>query len=447
MVTVVIPVGPGHKDLLPHALRSCTQPGITRVIVVNDTGGALDVPSLDGGMRGVAHARNLGAARVTTPYLMFLDADDILMPKAASALLAGLEACLSVDYVYGCWWETDAAGRQRFVRAQPQSRLMAGGIHPITCLLPTKLAQSIPFESDVAGWEDWVYWMEVAARGYRGCAVDEPILIYRQHTGERRDQSYAKGESLVGSIRARFGPRLAKVNLMVRAGCRSCGGSHHMPQQNTTNQFNPGAARPGMVLVEYIGRELGPRRRKLINGRSTPAFGGLDQRIQSMPAEDADLLVSVDYGWPDEFRILPQPDAAEATAAQAKAITPDGAGLPEGFFDLSMEEQFSTLAAMDAPTVDGPPWAGGVALVADGVPELITGGDVEHTPRQPRATVARELPADVVAEDEPENPISEDDNQVYLRSTPEREPEAPARPRGRPRRNPADAPPETEDGE
>lgn len=373
MVTVVIPVGPGHVALLPHALRSCQQPGVERVIVVNDSGQALSVPSVDGGRRGVAHARNVGASFVQTPYIMFLDADDILTTNSAAVLLKGMQESPGAAYVYGDWWEQNANGTMLYKHASPQSRLMAGGIHPITCLLPTKIAQAVPFESDVPGWEDWVYWLEVAAHGHCGQPIPAPVLIYRQHTGLRREQSYLKGDDLIKSIRARFAPRLAEVSFMAR-GCRGCGGSHHMTiNQTPQSQLAAGPVPTGYITIEYIGDAAGAHPRRLPNGRNI-RFGALNtnERIQALPAEDAELAIQT---WPRLFRKIEQPDAGAALAAIEQATADNAPALPESFFALSPEERMAELKRQREEAAASSPASvptGAPVLLGDDGPELIT---------------------------------------------------------------------------
>ena len=99
-VSVVIPVWDDYAGFLPACLASVlTQDEPVHVIVV-DNASTRPLPPLPDGVRTLRLARRLtiGAARdaalahVSTPYLLYLDADDELLPGALRFLRARLDA-------------------------------------------------------------------------------------------------------------------------------------------------------------------------------------------------------------------------------------------------------------------------------------------------------------------------------------------------------------------
>ena len=116
-MSVVIPVGPGHEELVETALDSLEAQDMRKweAIVVYDNGiGPLDrirdaypyarVYSTGKKSVGAGHARNFGALKARAPMLLFLDADDLLLPEALSKMLAAWEQ-------YGDGVYTDYLGR------------------------------------------------------------------------------------------------------------------------------------------------------------------------------------------------------------------------------------------------------------------------------------------------------------------------------------------------
>ena len=129
-VNVVIPVKNGERFIGDAIASALGQPGVKRVVVVDD--GSTDesaeiaarigderVTLIRSAGRGVSAARNLGFAEVERlspareterSWVMFLDADDRLVPGATRKLLDGVQDdCVAV---YGNYERIDASGRR-----------------------------------------------------------------------------------------------------------------------------------------------------------------------------------------------------------------------------------------------------------------------------------------------------------------------------------------------
>jgi glycosyltransferase involved in cell wall biosynthesis len=185
LVTVVIPVwGAYVGDGLTEAVASVqSQTAPVELIVVDNASevplpalGSATVVSLDQ-RRSTGAARNAALDRVRTPYLVFLDADDLLLPGALAALVGGLQADRScsayvlsiIDGITG----TRHRSPRRLARVVSYFPRLFALANTVWSLLPTQGA-TIMRTGDVRGCggyadsdrgEDWVLATSLAFRG------------------------------------------------------------------------------------------------------------------------------------------------------------------------------------------------------------------------------------------------------------------------------------------
>ena len=113
-ISVIIPVGDGHEKYLSNAIESIIGQtfGDWEIIVIDDTyGHNLKIDSsilkhypfvnllTPPGNLGTGGARNVGMDGARSPLVMFLDADDYLMPDALESMLEKFEVS-GGKYVY-----------------------------------------------------------------------------------------------------------------------------------------------------------------------------------------------------------------------------------------------------------------------------------------------------------------------------------------------------------
>jgi glycosyltransferase involved in cell wall biosynthesis len=194
-VAVVIPVWDSYVGFLEEAVASVREQGVDAEVIVVDNASNEPVPELAGtrvircdARLPTGGARNVGLAAVTAPLVVFLDADDLMLPGALATLLAGLrpgDAAFAMAIVDG-----DTGGRHRAPRrvAYPlagRPRLFALA-NTIWSLLPTQGA-TVLRTADVraaGGYgersqgEDWALGAALAWRGAIRL-TREPGLVYR----------------------------------------------------------------------------------------------------------------------------------------------------------------------------------------------------------------------------------------------------------------------------
>ena len=214
LVSVVIPVGPGHERYLPDALDSLIGQtlGDWEVVVVNDTGEPWDKIAgapyatvvQTSGKIGAGFARNVGLAHALAPLVFFLDADDMLKPDA---LLKFVHRYVQGDvgYVYSDVQLVEQ-GQSRTVAAPEyqQAAWLKKGLHSQGVLMATEHARQIRFDEVMIAWEDWDFFARCAIDGICGARIAEPLLIYRKDIGHRSGVGYEHSAELLRELQARY---------------------------------------------------------------------------------------------------------------------------------------------------------------------------------------------------------------------------------------------------
>lgn len=214
-VSIIIPIGPGHEREVLNAFDSIEGQGISEweIIAVNDTGHDLD--GLDrayvrwvstGSTKGAGAARNAGLEKASAPLVVFLDADDFLMPDFLSATIKRYNQ--TGDYIYTDWFSIREDGS--FLQHQtPEFSAgkiyMEGAFHAVTCLIEKKAVEAIGgFDENLPSWEDTEFYMRLIANGTCGQRVGAPLVAYRITTGGRRDQGASMQQVLKSELARRF---------------------------------------------------------------------------------------------------------------------------------------------------------------------------------------------------------------------------------------------------
>lgn len=223
-VSVIIPVGPGHEIYAADAIDSVMAQTHRKAetIVVWDspepipswyTGGYPAAKFIrTGGGAGAGKARNIGAEKAKGRFIVFLDADDYLLPNYIDSCLRAWKqhkAIIYTDY-YGVhdipqgkepesikgYISHDTAGNTvvnnnrlleyDMARAarQPEENPYVWSL--VTCLVPREWHVDIGgFKDDLESWEDWDWHVRMAKRGRDYYHLKEPLLYYRKWTGKR----------------------------------------------------------------------------------------------------------------------------------------------------------------------------------------------------------------------------------------------------------------------
>jgi len=211
-ITAVVPCF-NYGAFLPEALDSllAQEGGAPRILVVDDgstepeTLAALDrvpdgVEVIRKANAGLAEARNTGYRATDTPYLIALDADDRLPPRALRAMRGVLDREPGVGWAYGITrFFGDWDGEMRMPPFDPYRMLYRHTIGPVALTRRTLFEDVGGYDSVFNGLEDWEFWLHAIERGWRGRQVDEVTFEYRRHgttmvIGARENYRYYRRE-------------------------------------------------------------------------------------------------------------------------------------------------------------------------------------------------------------------------------------------------------------
>lgn len=241
-VSIVIPCAPYHEALLEKAVLSCQQQTVPVDIIA--------VP--DPERRGTGAARNRGLADVTSPYVVFLDADDTIAPDF-------VERCLKVirprSYIYTDW-KVDAE-----VVHAPNCPFVNRTWHVVTTLLWTAdIRAAGGFDEDLPAAEDSDLYLKLMTAGVCGLHLPFPLFTYGAE-GERAKNfvDTPAFDEVMTLFSNRYGGK-------AMASCGSCGGGNNVVFDETPE------GQPGDVLA-YALWGGNRRMRGTITGRLYPRSG------------------------------------------------------------------------------------------------------------------------------------------------------------------------------
>ena len=131
--------------------------------------------------RGLPAARNVGIGIATSPFVLPLDADDLLHPEFIEKTLAKIIDSPKVGFV--TTW-VQRFGQDNLVWKPPRPvlcRMLEENVAVSGCLVRRAAWQAVGGydERMTSGYEDWDFWLRLLESKWRGTQVAEPLYFYR----------------------------------------------------------------------------------------------------------------------------------------------------------------------------------------------------------------------------------------------------------------------------
>jgi glycosyltransferase involved in cell wall biosynthesis len=241
MVSVIIPVGPGHEKDLINALDSLeaqTFKGWEAIVVWDSPVVLLDkfvkdsyphVKWVRSDGSGPGKARNFGATFARGPLLAFLDADDYYSSEFLRVCVNNFltyDAIIYTDFVSiipkemypqpGMTLIKEREDGNLLVRAyfgdfdQKRAMQRPEGDRPyvwsgVTVLVPHAWHEQIGgFDEEMNTWEDCDYLLRLAWHGFVFQKVAEELWIYNFTSGKRRDNAIDNEVELITHLQMKY---------------------------------------------------------------------------------------------------------------------------------------------------------------------------------------------------------------------------------------------------
>ena len=197
---MVIPTRDRWDLLMRRGLHvALAQTEVDHEVVVVDDGSASPPPGHDllrdarvelirVGRTGVGAARNAGIQAARSPWIAFLDDDDVWAPQRLSLMLAAVRDA-GADYAYGSalvvdprlrpMWIVPAAPPERLLQALLRYNAVVAGASNV--VVRADLVRRLGgFDESFSVAADWDLWLRLAADG-QAVSVPEPLLGYVRH--------------------------------------------------------------------------------------------------------------------------------------------------------------------------------------------------------------------------------------------------------------------------
>ncbi len=173
---------------------------VERIAAVEATG----VTVLRQANAGPATARMNGLEHTTAPYVLPLDADDVLRPEVLGALAAALDASPRAAAAWG-WYQRfgDESTPQQTASCLDPWQLTYQNDLPATALLRRTALADVGGWGSWEGYEDWALWLALAEAGWEGVGLPRVVYDYRREGVRLAHRQVARHDEIVDELARR----------------------------------------------------------------------------------------------------------------------------------------------------------------------------------------------------------------------------------------------------
>lgn len=153
---------------------------------------------------GLSAARMAGVSATSAPYVLPLDADDVLVAGSIAPLADTLDARPTAVLA---WGDTEIWGdvqlRLRVGRRLDPWQIAHLNVLPTTSMVRRDALLGVGGWQLRHGYEDWDLWMAFAERGWEGVYVEVVVQRYRRRSGRMLEGCIPRHEELYAELKRR----------------------------------------------------------------------------------------------------------------------------------------------------------------------------------------------------------------------------------------------------
>ena len=223
MISIIIPsYNSAHfiKSAVDSILLSDLSNKLYEVIVVNDGSSDNIVEVIEGYNKydniilvnqlnkGLAGARNTGIKQAKGKYLVFLDADDIILPNKLSKQLEYLDSNLDIDIVYSDSVFFEDKSKNEFKTYFPHyegsilKNLLYGNFIHVnsTMARKNKVTEAGCFDKEFRELEDWDLWLRMSLNGSKFVYIDKVLSKVRVHSNSMTSNQKKMNKAMLKTL-------------------------------------------------------------------------------------------------------------------------------------------------------------------------------------------------------------------------------------------------------
>lgn len=153
--------------------------------------------------KGLPSARNAGIRLTSAPYIVCLDADDIISPSYCSVCVEILETKPEVGFVYPTTRVFGDQNRKWSNLSFSTLHLLVNNYIPYSAMFRRQVWEDVGgYDEDMRfGYEDWDFWLSAVEKGWRGFHVPEELFWYRKHGKSMLTYSNQRRKELINNLR------------------------------------------------------------------------------------------------------------------------------------------------------------------------------------------------------------------------------------------------------
>jgi len=209
---IIIPLF-NQQDYVADAIESAYKQAPTLVVNDGSTDNSLmvassfDVQIVNQVNKGLASARNTGIMNATDEWLLFLDADDMLLDGAVEKLEQAIKDNPDVDIVAPSFKEFGISNATVTLIPNPtlEDFKVGNRIGYCAAIRRSALLAVGGYSTRMTfGYEDMHLWINLLTRGYKIVTIQEPLWLYRTKERSMIHEAKEHHEELMSQIRKDF---------------------------------------------------------------------------------------------------------------------------------------------------------------------------------------------------------------------------------------------------